>query len=224
MGDALWKDYYLPCGWGRRKKEIDQKTGWIHGRSPLKGILSEHPEQALMFIKNSFQTTALTWILSLGKKLGKRQSKIAKKLRKWEQYEENLFSFKLPSEKFLAIGKNRTACLIKTIPLFLLREHTTVFYWMEWKRNVFSILMEGCHAVVGAWTEENGGSKLTEGFCFSSSQGFIPLQSKFFLIIIFKFSIAQRFIPDRKEGFHPKYRLALSAVGGGGTTVENLFI
>jgi hypothetical protein len=34
----------------------------------LKGILSEHPEQALMFIKNSFQTTALTWILSLGKK------------------------------------------------------------------------------------------------------------------------------------------------------------
>ena len=36
---------------------------------PLKGILSEHPEQALMFIENSFQTTALTWILSLGKKL-----------------------------------------------------------------------------------------------------------------------------------------------------------
>ena len=35
---------------------------------PLKGILSEHSEQALMFIKNSFQTTALTWILSLGKK------------------------------------------------------------------------------------------------------------------------------------------------------------
>ena len=32
-----------------------------------------------------------------------------KKLSKWEQYEENLFSFKLPSEKFLAIGKNRTA-------------------------------------------------------------------------------------------------------------------
>ena len=111
-------------------------------------------------------------------------SEFGKKLSKWEQYEENLFSFKLPSEKFLAIGKNRTACLIKTIPLFLLREHTTVFYWMEWKRNVFSILMEGCHAVVGARTEENGGSKLTEGFCFSSSQGFIPLQSKFFLIII----------------------------------------
>ena len=65
--------------------------------------------------------------------LGKRQSKIAKKLRKWEQYEENLFSFKLPSEKFLAIGKNRTACLIKTIPLFLLREHTTVF--IEWSGN-----------------------------------------------------------------------------------------
>ena len=35
---------------------------------PLKGILSEHPEQALMFIENSFQTTALLWILSLGKK------------------------------------------------------------------------------------------------------------------------------------------------------------
>jgi len=34
----------------------------------LKGILSEHSEQALKFIKNSFQTTALTWILSLGKK------------------------------------------------------------------------------------------------------------------------------------------------------------
>ena len=30
-----------------------------------------------------------------------------KKLSKWEKYEENLFSFKLPSEKFLAIGKNR---------------------------------------------------------------------------------------------------------------------
>ena len=36
---------------------------------PFKGILSEHSEQALMFIKNSFQTTALVWILSLGKKL-----------------------------------------------------------------------------------------------------------------------------------------------------------
>ena len=34
----------------------------------MKGILSEHTEQAPMFIKNSFQTTALTWILSLGKK------------------------------------------------------------------------------------------------------------------------------------------------------------
>ena len=32
-----------------------------------------------------------------------------KKLSKWEQYEENLFSFKLLSEKFLAIGKNRFA-------------------------------------------------------------------------------------------------------------------
>ena len=119
--------------------------------------------------------------------LGKRQSKIAKKLRKWEQYEENLFSFKLPSEKFLAIGKNRTACLIKTIPLFLLREHTTVFYWMEWKRNVFSILMEGCHAVVGSCAEESGGSKLTEGFFCSSNQINISLQSKFFLINCFLF-------------------------------------
>ncbi len=35
----------------------------------MKGILSELSEQALRFIKNSFQTTALTWILSLGKKL-----------------------------------------------------------------------------------------------------------------------------------------------------------
>ena len=33
--------------------------GWIHGRSPLKEFLSEHSEQALMFIKKSFQTTAL---------------------------------------------------------------------------------------------------------------------------------------------------------------------
>ena len=37
-----------------------------------------------------------------------------KKLSKWEKYEENLFSFKLPSEKFLAIGKNRTACSRKS--------------------------------------------------------------------------------------------------------------
>ena len=50
----------------------------------------------------------------------KRQSKIAKKLSKWEQYEENLFSFKLPSEKFLAIGKNRTACLIKGHPVIFI--------------------------------------------------------------------------------------------------------
>jgi hypothetical protein len=52
----------------------------------LKGILSEHSEQALMFIKNSFQTTALKWILSLGKKLS------------------------------LQLRKNRTACLIKSHP------------------------------------------------------------------------------------------------------------
>jgi len=50
----------------------------------LKGILSEHSEQAPMFIKNSFQSTALTWILSLGKKLS------------------------------LQLRKNRTACLIKS--------------------------------------------------------------------------------------------------------------
>ena len=29
-------------------KNINTKPGWIHGRSPLKGILSEHTEQALM--------------------------------------------------------------------------------------------------------------------------------------------------------------------------------
>jgi len=52
----------------------------------LKGILSEHPEQALMVINNSFQTTALTWILSLGKKLS------------------------------LQLRKNRTACLGKSHP------------------------------------------------------------------------------------------------------------
>jgi len=34
----------------------------------LKGILSEHPEQVLMLIDNSFQTTAFLWILSLDKK------------------------------------------------------------------------------------------------------------------------------------------------------------
>ena len=34
----------------------------------MKGILSEHSEQAPIFIKNSFQSTALIWILSLGKK------------------------------------------------------------------------------------------------------------------------------------------------------------
>ena len=48
--------------------DINKNRDGIHGQSPLKGILSEHPEQALMSIKNSFQTTALTWILSLGKK------------------------------------------------------------------------------------------------------------------------------------------------------------
>ena len=51
--------------------------------------------------------------------LGKRQSKIAKKLSKWEQYEENLFSFKLPSEKFLAIGKKRRR-LIKGHPVIFI--------------------------------------------------------------------------------------------------------
>ena len=35
---------------------------------PFERNFNEHSEQALMFIKNSFQTTALTWILSLGKK------------------------------------------------------------------------------------------------------------------------------------------------------------
>jgi len=43
-------------------------------------------------------------------------SEFGKKLSKWEQNEENLFSFKLPSEKFLAIGKNRTACFKKSHP------------------------------------------------------------------------------------------------------------
>ena len=35
---------------------------------PFERNFNEHSEQALMSIKNSFQTTALTWILSLGKK------------------------------------------------------------------------------------------------------------------------------------------------------------
>jgi len=60
----------------------------------LKGILSELSEQALRFIKNSFQTTALTWILSLGKKLIKR-----------EQHDENLFSIILPSVKLFGEAK-----------------------------------------------------------------------------------------------------------------------
>ena len=36
---------------------------------PFERNFNEHSEQALMSIKNSFQTTALLWILSLGKKL-----------------------------------------------------------------------------------------------------------------------------------------------------------
>ena len=35
---------------------------------PFEKFLSEYSEQAPIFIKNSFQTTALVWILSLGKK------------------------------------------------------------------------------------------------------------------------------------------------------------
>ena len=38
------------------------------GDALLKRILSEHAVQSLMFINNSFQTTALTWIKSLYKK------------------------------------------------------------------------------------------------------------------------------------------------------------
>ncbi len=37
-----------------------------------------------------------------------------KKLSKREQYDENLFSIILPSVKFLAVGKLRTSCLIKS--------------------------------------------------------------------------------------------------------------
>jgi len=66
----------------------------------LKGILSEHTEQAPMFIKNSFQTTALTWILSLGKKF---------KLGEFEEKPHCVLIKKLQS-------------------FFLLREHATVFY------------------------------------------------------------------------------------------------
>ena len=50
------------------KKNLIKKRDGIHGRSPLKGIISEHSEQALMVINISFQTTALKWILSLDKK------------------------------------------------------------------------------------------------------------------------------------------------------------
>ena len=35
---------------------------------PFEKIFFEHSEQAQMSIKNTFQTTALTWILSLRKK------------------------------------------------------------------------------------------------------------------------------------------------------------
>ena len=35
---------------------------------PFEKFFSEYSEQALMFIKKSFQTTALVWIPSLGKK------------------------------------------------------------------------------------------------------------------------------------------------------------
>jgi len=56
---------------------------------------------------------------------------------------------------------------------------------MQWKRNVFSILMEGCHAVVGACTEESGGSWLTTGFFCSSTQKYSSPQSKIFFINYF---------------------------------------
>ena len=72
-----------------------------------------------------------------------------KKLSKWEQYEENLFSFKLPSEKFLAIGKNRTACLIKSHAddgaAFSLTISQAFSKWI----NMF------CQ-VIALWVEKNG--------------------------------------------------------------------
>ena len=119
--------------------------------------------------------------------LGKRQSKIAKKLSKWEQYEENLFSFKLPSEKFLAIGKNRTACLIKGHPVIFIEGAYDRFLLNGVETKCFFNFDGRLPRSGGAWTEESGGSKLTEGSCCSSNQGNISLQSKFFLINCFLF-------------------------------------
>ena len=139
MGDALWKDYYLPCGWGRRKKEIlnrgysfmtfsndELRRIYTNFRIKINIINKKRDESMGGALWKEFYLNILSKLQYSSKilfkqlrwhgfyPLGKRQSKIAKKLRKWEQYEENLFSFKLPSKKFLAIGKNRTACYGKS--------------------------------------------------------------------------------------------------------------
>ena len=100
------------------------KRDGIHGRSPLKGILSEHSEQAPIFIKNSFQTTALIWILSLWKKpnspsLGKTADAMEK--TKHMDFMPSGWRFK---EHRAARWMER----MKRIISFLLREHATVFY------------------------------------------------------------------------------------------------
>ena len=78
----------------------------------MKGILSEHSEQALMLINkflspNSVGMDSIPWekakLYEFGEKLSKR-----------EQHDKNLFSIILPSVKLLAIGKNRTACSRKS--------------------------------------------------------------------------------------------------------------
>ena len=55
VGETL--DFREPSGCCQIKDKIMRilNRDGIHGRSPLKGILSEHSEQALMFIKILFK-------------------------------------------------------------------------------------------------------------------------------------------------------------------------
>ena len=74
----------------------------------------------MMFIENSFQTTELTWILSLGKKLSLqlRKNRFAMEKTKHMDF--------MPSGR--RFKEHRAARWMKRIISFLLREHATVFY------------------------------------------------------------------------------------------------
>ena len=77
----------------------------------MKGILSEHSEQAPRFIKNSFQTTALTWILSLGKKL---------KLFEFEEKPHCVLNKKPSGRKGMMRNDEKATTLLLRIPAGLL--------------------------------------------------------------------------------------------------------